>query len=204
MSEVKGFEAIWSLNNPKLREVYFGLSERISKIFRSKRNINLLDIAGIEECNEGRHREIEKKNSEILWSLFNHQDKNGEFSFLFMFLNTFFPEAHVFNNPPDTIDKEKYIPLNNKRMDLFIEKKGEYAVVIENKITEYGFQPNQIKNYIDGIHSFGFDYQQIYVIIMVGTNKEFKKKNNFKKCQEKPSSFTIKTFILTLFEAFII
>lgn len=116
------------------------------------KEVSLLNIAKIDEVSYGTwgdyaHRRIERNNSNFLYALFNNKD-NGE-TLIKSFIKEFWYKSNLKISKVE-VYKEKLVG-NKKYIDILLYKKEEFAIILENKITEYGFQKNQIANYISGI-----------------------------------------------------
>ncbi|MBS7199213.1 MAG: PD-(D/E)XK nuclease family protein [Bacteroidales bacterium] len=83
--------------------------------------------------------------------------------FLQSFLADFCPGYDYAGMKDIQITTERYIPSNRRKIDIFIEwgcKSG--AIIIENKLNEAQYQPNQLEDYGNSIKSEG--YARIHVI----------------------------------------
>ena len=104
---------------------------------------------------------IETTTSQIITSILNYQ-VNHEFVLCRMFINYFLlPKGfnmQWFSSPCITAETD--------RIDICIQEKGKYAIIIENKLKGARFQRNQIARYIGKMRREGFKDEQIFVIIL--------------------------------------
>ena len=112
-------------------------------------HLNLLDEA---KPNEMTH-------SRILGKLLSYKTEDGQYSILkslFDYVSTFNVLSEKINSPEITIEDED--------IDIWVrDKKGGYAVIIENKSNGADDQPKQLKRYIDKTIEQKFCPEQIYV-----------------------------------------
>lgn len=113
--------------------------------------LNLLDMLYASET----------ATSKIITSILNYQ-VNHEFVLCRMFINYFLvPKGfnmQWFSSPCITAETD--------RIDICIQEKGKYAIIIENKLKGARFQRNQIARYIGKMRREGFKDEQIFVIIL--------------------------------------
>lgn len=113
--------------------------------------LNLLDMLYASET----------ATSKIITSILNYQ-VNHEFVLCRMFINDFLvPKGfnmQWFSSPCITAETD--------RIDICIQEKGKYAIIIENKLKGARFQRNQIARYIGKMRWEGFKDEQIFVIIL--------------------------------------
>ena len=113
--------------------------------------LNLLDMLYASET----------ATSKIITSILNYQ-VNHEFVLCRMFINYFLvPKGfnmQWFSSPCITAETD--------RIDICIQEKGKYAIIIENKLKGAVFQRNQIARYIGKMRREGFKDEQIFVIIL--------------------------------------
>lgn len=113
--------------------------------------LNLLDMLYTSET----------ATSQIITSILNYQ-VNHEFVLCRMFINYFLvPKGfnmQWFSSPCITAETD--------RIDICIQEKGKYAIIIENKLKGARFQRNQIARYIGKMRREGFKDEQIFVIIL--------------------------------------
>lgn len=106
---------------------------------------------------------IETTTSQIITSILNYQ-VNHEFVLCRMFINDFLVpngfNMQWFSSPCITAETD--------RIDICIQEKGKYAIIIENKLKGARFQRNQIARYIGKMRREGFKDEQIFVIILPG------------------------------------
>ena len=91
--------------------------------------------------------------------------------FLESFLAYFYPKYEDFDMKNVQITTERYIPSNRRKIDIFIEwgNKSD-AIIIENKLNEAQYQPNQLEDYYNSIKNEG--YAQVYLICIHKNRKQ--------------------------------
>lgn len=123
-------------------------------------HINLVDAIGADE----------NANSRILASLLTQHDNNGNYQMLKAFAKHFFCDTDL----AELIDTPKIVTeqqvRNDKRIDIYINEPGKYAIILENKVMDAPEQPHQLANYIEGLNDFGFTNEQIFIGYLPSTN----------------------------------
>lgn len=109
--------------------------------------------------------------SKILAGFFN-QRQNGKYQVLESFVKYAFGEdlASLINKP---IIKAEDTVEDKKRIDILVYEEGKYAIVFENKIWDAEEQENQLANYINGMRTkeYGFEDNQIYIVYLPSTDE---------------------------------
>ena len=123
-------------------------------------HINLVDAIGVDE----------NANSRIMASILSQHNNNGEYQILKAFAHHFFSNtilAELIETP--TIITEQQVR-NDKRIDIYINEPGKYAIILENKVMDAPEQPHQLANYIEGLNDLGFTNDQIFIGYLPSTN----------------------------------
>ena len=104
--------------------------------------------------------------SKIIAGFFKQRIDN-RFFVLESFIRRFFGDSLASKINKPIIEAEKEVK-DQKRIDILIYEKGEYAIVFENKIWDAVEQPNQLSNYIRGLKEpeYGFGDEQIYIVYL--------------------------------------
>lgn len=134
------------------------LTERVNTLIMESENkpkyqLNVLDLVNISE----------PLTSQLLKLLFKYRLKNRYViceAFLKHFLEPFGYDAELFVCPKITAETE--------HIDVGIQEKGKYAVIIENKLKGAVFQRNQLARYIQKMRNEGYNDDQIFIIILPG------------------------------------
>lgn len=134
------------------------LTERVNTLIMESENkpkyqLNVLDLVNISE----------PLTSQLLKLLFKYRLKNRYViceAFLKHFLEPFGYDAELFACPKITAETE--------HIDVGIQEKGKYAVIIENKLKGAVFQRNQLARYIQKMRNEGYNDDQIFIIILPG------------------------------------
>lgn len=125
---------------------------------RPPRECNLLEIIDPEESVVIG----ETKISKIIQKLFEYKNDFGNYPILTDFIKRFlFPKGlkiSLISQP--LIEREKF------NIDILIREQNKYAIIIENKIKDAIFQPNQLARYIQTLKGLGYRNDQIYVVIL--------------------------------------
>lgn len=113
----------------------------------------------------------EPKVSSILAGFFR-QRKDGNYQVLKSFINYCFKTTFPFQIEKPTIEAEIEVK-DLKRVDILVYEKEKYAIIFENKIWDAEEQPNQLANYIKGMHEpkYGFADEQIYIVYLPSTDE---------------------------------
>lgn len=113
----------------------------------------------------------EPKVSSILAGFFR-QRKDGNYQVLKSFINYCFKSTFPFQIEKPTIEAEIEVK-DLKRVDILVYEKEKYAIIFENKIWDAEEQPNQLANYIKGMHEpkYGFADEQIYIVYLPSTDE---------------------------------
>lgn len=123
-------------------------------------HINIVDAIGADE----------NANSRILANLLTQHDDNGNYQLLKAFVQHFFYNTNL----TELIDTPKIVTeqqvRNDKRIDIYINETGKYAIILENKVMDAPEQPHQLANYIEGLNDFGFTNEQIFIGYLPSTN----------------------------------
>jgi len=123
-------------------------------------HLNLVDVIGADE----------NANSRIMAGILSQHNNNGEYQILKDFARHFFSNtilAELIDTP--TIITEQQVR-NDKRIDIYINEPGKYAIILENKVMDAPEQPHQLANYIEGLNDFGFTNEQIFIVYLPSTN----------------------------------
>lgn len=112
--------------------------------------LNLLDIVQTHEPH----------TSAILSYILNYTE-NGKYIILESFIERFLSSAGLsrsrVNFPRITAEKSK--------IDVCVLD-NDFAIIIENKLMGAPFQRNQLGRYIEKVHDLGYDYSNIFVVIL--------------------------------------
>lgn len=111
----------------------------------------------------------EPKVSSILAGFFK-QRINGNYQVFNSFINYCFGSSFPHQIDKPVIEAEIEVK-DSKRVDILVYEKGKYAIVFENKIWDAVEQPNQLANYIEGMHEpqYGFTDEQIFIVYLPST-----------------------------------
>lgn len=127
----------------------------------------------------------ETKVSKILAGFFN-QRQNGKYQVLESFVKYAFGEelASQINKP--IIITEDSVE-DKKRIDILVYEKGKYAIVFENKIWDAEEQRNQLANYINGMKTkeYSFEDNQIYIVYLPSTDEHGPTPKSWKETMRK-------------------
>ncbi|MDO4801614.1 MAG: PD-(D/E)XK nuclease family protein [Prevotellaceae bacterium] len=134
------------------------LTERVNTLILESENkpkyqLNVLDLVNISE----------PLTSQLLKLLFKYRLKDRYIiceAFLKHFLEPLKYDAELFSRPKITAETE--------HIDVGIQEKGKYAVIIENKLKGAVFQRNQLARYIQKMRNEGYNDDQIFIIILPG------------------------------------
>lgn len=134
------------------------LTERVNTLIMKSENkpkyqLNVLDLVNISE----------PLTSQLLKLLFKYRLKDRYViceAFLKHFLEPLRYDAELFARPKITAETE--------HIDVSIQEKGKYAVIIENKLKGAVFQRNQLARYIQKMRNEGYNDDQIFIIILPG------------------------------------
>lgn len=136
--------------------------QTIKNTIRDKQpyHINVLDDAIV----------LENENSSILASLFRQHDESGKYGILTNFMLRFFGEtlSSKIKNPKITTEE---LVRDGKRIDLFVQEPGAYAIIMENKVLDAPKQPHQLANYIEGVREMGYTDDQIWIAYLPSTKE---------------------------------
>lgn len=123
----------------------------------------------------------ETKVSKILSGFFS-QRINGRYQVLESFVKYAFGEDLASQIDKPVIIAEDTVE-DKKRIDILVYEKGKYAIVFENKIWDAEEQNNQLANYIKGMKTkdYGFEDQQIYIVYLPSTNEHGPTDKSWKK-----------------------
>lgn len=106
----------------------------------------------------------ENGHSRILCKLLQYRSQDGTYEFL----NSFLSYINVLEKktfPPKVINP--IITQEEERIDLWIrDRKGGFAIILENKVCGAGDQSKQLYRYIQKTKKHGFKDEQIYVIYL--------------------------------------
>lgn len=120
---------------------------------KPKYQLNVLDLVNISE----------PLTSQLLKLLFQYRLKDRYViceAFLKYFLTTSGYNAELFSRPRITAETE--------HIDVGIQERGKYAVIIENKLKGAVFQRNQLARYIQKMRNEGYTDDQIFIIVLPG------------------------------------
>lgn len=112
--------------------------------------LNLLDIVPTDEPH----------TSKFLSAIFNYTE-NGRHILLESFIDRFLSLAGLAKSRivKPVITAEKL------HIDVLVLD-DDYAIIIENKLMNAGFQRNQLGRYIESIHNSGYGYENIFVVLL--------------------------------------
>lgn len=111
---------------------------------------NLLDIVSTEEPH----------TSKFLCAILNYTE-NGKHIVVESFIDHFLAKVGLSKSrviAPD-IEAEK------SHIDVLI-RDNDYAIIIENKLMNAPFQRNQLGRYIETVHNLGYEYENIYIVLL--------------------------------------
>lgn len=134
------------------------LTEHVNMLIMESENkpkyqLNVLDLVNISE----------PLTSQLLKLLFKYKSNNKYViceAFLKHFLSSSGYDAEQFSRPIITAETE--------HIDVGIQEKGKYAVIIENKLKGAVFQRNQLARYIQKMRNEGYNDDQIFIIVLPG------------------------------------
>ncbi|MCQ2318529.1 MAG: PD-(D/E)XK nuclease family protein [Bacteroidales bacterium] len=134
------------------------LTERVNTLIMESENkpkyqLNVLDLVNISE----------PLTSQLLKLLFQYKSNNRHViceAFLQHFLSPSGYKAEQFLRPKITAETD--------HIDIAIQEKGKYAVIIENKLKGAVFQRNQLARYIQKMRAEGYSDDQIFIIVLPG------------------------------------
>ncbi|MCH5247113.1 MAG: PD-(D/E)XK nuclease family protein [Muribaculaceae bacterium] len=147
----------------EVQSIILGLSFKLRDFInncpiRPPRECNLLEIIDPEES-------IvigETKISRMLKKLFEYKNDFGNYPILAGFIKRFLSHkglnVSLISQP--LIEREKF------NIDILIREPNKYAIIIENKIKDAIFQPNQLARYIQTAKGLGYRDDQIYVVVL--------------------------------------
>lgn len=132
------------------------LSERLNDLiysseYKPKFQLNLLDTIGVKET----------LVSKIISLIFNYKYNNQYIlcqSFVKEFLCGCGFDVEWIQNPK--------IRAENARIDICIQEKGKYSIIIENKVKGAPFQRNQIARYIQKMRNLGYTDDRIFIVVL--------------------------------------
>lgn len=120
----------------------------------------------------------ENAHSRILAKLFRYQNTEGEYVFLKSFLKFLNVPASSLKIDRPEITVELY------RIDIFIQEKEKYAVILENKIHNAIDQPQQLQRYIDTVKKLGYKEEGIHIICLPATDTQQPIDNSWGKYED--------------------
>lgn len=134
------------------------LTEHVNTLIMESENkpkyqLNLLDLVNISE----------PLTSQLLKLIFQYRSKDRYViceAFLKHFLAPSGYNAELFSRPRITAETE--------HIDVGIQERGKYAVIIENKLKGAVFQRNQLARYIQKMRNEGYTDDQIFIIVLPG------------------------------------
>lgn len=134
------------------------LTERVNTLIMESENkpkyqLNVLDLVNISE----------PLTSQLVKLIFQYKSSNKYViceAFLQHFLTSSGYDAEQFSRPKITAETE--------HIDVGIQEKGKYAVIIENKLKGAVFQRNQLARYIQKMRNEGYADEQIFIIVLPG------------------------------------
>ena len=148
------------------------LSDKLSDLIDNSKNnkyqLNLLDIFKVDE----------PLTSKIIEQIFKYEEK-GEYILYHSFIINFLQECGFRRE----WIKEPFITAEKDRIDVRIEEKGKYAIIIENKVKGACFQRNQIARYIQIMKNSEYSDDKIFIIIL--SDKEMIDAESYFKIQNK-------------------
>lgn len=162
MSELDRIKNIIKLLNDyklaTLDEIYanLSLSSQLSSFIENSRNkpkyqLNLLDVIGIAE----------PLTSKIISLIFKYK-RGDDYILYHSFVEDFLVDCG-FNS--EWI-KKPIITAETDRVDIGIQEKGKYAIIIENKLKGAHFQRNQIARYIQKMIESRYSENRIFIVIL--------------------------------------
>lgn len=104
----------------------------------------------------------ETKISRMIKKLFEYQNDFSNYPILTDFIKRFLSPIG-FNV---SMISKPIIERENFNIDILIREQNKYAIIIENKIKDAGFQPNQLARYIQTVKGLGYRDDQIYVVVL--------------------------------------
>ena len=127
----------------------------------------------------------ETKVSKILAGFFN-QRQNGKYQVLESFVKYAFGKDLSSQIDKPIIIAEDTVE-DKKRIDILVYEKGKYAIVFENKIWDAEEQRNQLANYINGMRTkeYGFEDNQIYIVYLPSTDEHGPTTKSWKELMRK-------------------
>lgn len=148
-------------NNQQSFNEFFDLIKKLKEEFSKKEEFNPLKII---KTNENSH-------SDFIAELLKPDGKHNYSDFLNLFLEKF--ELPKFLSKKISIVREHQIATNH-RIDIaiFDTELKEQIIIIENKITEYGDQENQLLNYFRNA-SNQYNPNNIHIIYLTKHSKNF-------------------------------
>lgn len=135
---------------------YLSLSSLLSNLIESSKNkpkyqLNLLDVLGIAE----------PLTSKIISLIFKYKIGDD-----YILCRSFIEDFLVDCGFDSEWIKKPAITAETDRVDIGIQEKGKYAIIIENKLKGAHFQRNQLARYIQRMIESGYPENRIFVIIL--------------------------------------
>ena len=135
------------------------LANEISNLISNSENkpkyqLNLLDEIGVNE----------PMTSRIISIILKYRNKNNHVlcrSFIEHFLVPYGFDIKWFSTPEISAERDN--------IDICIQEKGKYAVIIENKLKGAVFQRNQLARYIAKMRKAGYSDDRIFIVILPNT-----------------------------------
>lgn len=125
---------------------------------------------------------VENSHTNILMKLLEYKE-NDNYPFCESFCKNVFSTWNTpvsgdvkFDNEHFTKTESTNGKIKNGRIDGFISKENDFAIIIENKINGAGDQPEQILRYVDNTRNSGFKEDKIWIIYLTSVGGEPNKK----------------------------
>lgn len=134
----------------------FSLSKKVNEIiensdYKPNYQINIIDTIGI----------VETQTSTLISLILKYNNHNGNIlcrSFIEKFLVPIGFDTNSYQTPIITAETD--------RIDVCIQEKNQYAIIIENKLKGADFQRNQIARYIGKMRNAGYNDDKIFIVIL--------------------------------------
>lgn len=135
---------------------YLSLSSQLCNLINNSKNkpkyqLNIFDIIGATE----------PLTSKIISLIFKY-NKDNEYILYNSFIKDFLMDCGF----DSKWIKSPTITAETERVDIGIQEKGKYAIIIENKLKGAHFQRNQIARYIQKMIDSGYPEERIFIIIL--------------------------------------
>ncbi len=162
------FELIkrWKDSTPNRHMKNIRLAEGLDDVKKRSPHKNPYNINIMEHYNSK-----EPTTSWVLGNILNYRKGNDPI-IVRSFINRFLcSESHAIPTAFDVSQVQNpQISIEKHRIDILIQERNQYAIIVENKLKDAVFQQNQLGRYIHLVkEKFGYREQDIYIIILPNT-----------------------------------